>query len=162
MRSIQAVWKHEKDTARLDRARKRHTRILDCDIATAKVTYTKPAEGSGEQGEVEMDSNIGKILADISIRRRQNTRIPEQRPFNTPLVLLPAMHDLVKDVSYPPEVLKTCNDRLVKLSKKILKDRGAKSVKISTAERELVKQSHTVQILASLPSLYDIMPDFDS
>jgi len=161
VQSLQAVWKHEKDTTRLDRAKKRHTRILDCDIATAKVTYTKPAEGSGERGEVEMDSNIGKILADISIRRRQNTRIPEQRPFNTPLVLLPAVHDLVKNVSYPPEVLKTCNDRLVNLSKKILKDRKGKSKKITTIERELINQSHTVQILGSLPSLYGMMSDFD-
>ena len=160
--AIRDIWVAEDNTFKLDQTRTKHDRIKKCDIATAKPTYTTPAEGSDQRAEVEIDSNIGKILADITIRRRQNTRIPEQRPFNTPLVLLPAMHDIVKRVTYPSNLLKECNERLVSLSQSVVKGNGNKSAKIATVERELIKQSHTIQIMASLPSLYRMMSEFKS
>ncbi|KAH6872636.1 hypothetical protein BKA58DRAFT_400849 [Alternaria rosae] len=154
-------WEREKNAYDLKRMHSDHMELLGFDIKLAvHQTNAKPSKPSKTK---ENSSDVfGHLLTLISIRRQQNTRIPEPAPFNTQLIELPPMYDIVREPQYTPQELLECNTQTTSFAMDVVETgSNGRVVNERKITRDFDKQSQTIQLLCSLPSLHGIMHLFN-
>ncbi|KAH5051362.1 hypothetical protein HBI81_257110 [Parastagonospora nodorum] len=140
--------------------------------------YWKTITAGRNGGDPELKAHgeeFGACMAALTIRRTNNTRIPEPFPFNTPIVELKRLHVHNVEVSYNEDEKNTCNAFVGTLQSNFggsrfgkkenaTVDNGPGKKKDNTIDMNMLNtmfstQIETCQAVASLPSVARLIND---
>jgi SNF2 family DNA or RNA helicase len=98
---------------------------------------------------------FGQCLAIITIRRTTDTRIPEDFPFNSPIVKLPPLRTVQVPVVYDAQTLHACNNNTTQWQKELGGTRGNSKKEVSSKMllNKFRMEVQTSQSIVSLPTL---------
>ncbi|KAH4606494.1 hypothetical protein HBH82_108060 [Parastagonospora nodorum] len=183
IQALRAIWQRVNDTHSEDlltTTASEHKAILDFDfnLTHAKNRDKTQTHSRKKWGDPELKAHgeeFGACMAALTIRRTNNTRIPEPFPFNTPIVGLKRLHVHNVEVSYNEDEKNTCNAFVGTLQSNFggsrfgkkentTVDNGPGKKKDNTIDMNMLNtmfstQIETCQAVASLPSVARLIND---